>query len=667
MNKNVIKQLYKKEMLDVLRDKKTVIMMLVVPLIIYPLLMVAGVLAMTKITTGMSSQSYKVGFDFEEKTDELMSLITENEESGYHFDVVKAADYGKALLNGELDAFVSTEEKDGKICYVINYMSSSANSGVACDKLAAILDVYSQLETEKLIEKNGLDADSILRPFVIDYADKSTNEESAGSLMGMIIPFMLIVSLLMGTMYPAIDTTAGEKERGTLETILTMPVTNRELITGKFLTVATIGLVSAFLNVISMAGVSVYFYSLASGMVGTGSINMSKFIPAIIIGILCVLAFAIFISAITMCVCAFAKSYKEANNYITPLTLVVMFASFIAFIPNVVLDTHMALVPVANICLLIRDILLFKYDVTIIGIVLLSNIAYGVLSILFLGKIYNSESVLFGDSATNAQIFEKRSNLKKGGVPSVGDLWFVLAITVVLMIYAGGAAQLKLGYFGVLATQLIILGVPLLAAVYTKKDMKKTFSLRGTGFRSIFGAFFMGIGAIFIGLIITAFTSLIFKESAVNVDISTASLMGDSFVKTLLVVAVAPAICEELMFRGYVLSAISGSAGIKRAIIISACIFGAYHMSLVKFFTTAFLGLVIAIVVWKTESIIPGMIMHFLNNSLAVISMYYPDIIGKILPFLNDKLVSPIEIIVVFAVGMATLFLGYVIICKKSK
>ena len=110
--------------------------------------------------------------------------------------------------------------------------------------------------------------------------------------------------------------------------------------------------------------------------------------------------------------------------------LLVMFASFIGFMPNVTLTRNMALVPVANICLLIRDLLAFKFSFSSITIVLFSNVAYGIIAVLVLGKLYNSEAILFGDGTGNVQIFERRSNMIKGGVPSVGDACLVLPVVL---------------------------------------------------------------------------------------------------------------------------------------------------------------------------------------------------------------------------------------------
>ncbi|MBQ8412747.1 MAG: CPBP family intramembrane metalloprotease, partial [Lachnospiraceae bacterium] len=471
----------------------------------------------------------------------------------------------------------------------------------------------------------------------------------------------------MGTMYPAIDTTAGEKERGTLETVLTLPVTNQELFFSKFLTVATIGLASALLNIISMGGIGIYMYNTVLSVSGMSGINVNQFVPAICIALLCVFAFAVFISAISMCVCVFAKSYKEANNYITPLTLVVMFASMVSIVPNVSLTSNMALVPVVNICLLIRDLLVFKYDISIIMLVLISNVIYGMLSVIILGKMYNSEAILFGDGSASLQIFEKRSNMKKGGVPSIGDMVLIIAITIVATIYIGGAIQLKWGYYGVLCTQFIILIIPIFAAWYTKKDIKETFRLRIPRLGYVLGGIMSVVGALLLGMIITGISSYIFKSSATELGESMNAILGDSFIETLLLVAVVPAFCEEIMFRGYVLSSMDKVFKPRNAIIVSGIIFGLYHMNLVQSFTTAFLGIVIGYVAYKSGSIFPGVIMHFINNALACVVMYYPETVKKILPILVKETFTTKDMIIVFVTGFVILTMGILLVKTTSK
>jgi sodium transport system permease protein len=679
MRARVIKSLYKKEMLDVLRDKKTVLMMIVVPIILYPLLFLGGILAMNGISSSMNEKKYRVAFS-DGVNPELVEYFENADSEDYSFEIVKNEDlseyYGtnneddesaeqaildRALQDEKIDVYIMNESESES--YGIYYLSSVTNSSYGADEAGDAIDDYSEAKSREILSDAGMDADYVLEPVKFAFEDKSSSEESAGSLMGSVIPFMLVVSLLMGTMYPAIDTTAGERERGTLETMLTLPITNQELIFGKFLTVATIGVISSVLNLISMGGICIYMYNMIYKVSDNAvSVNLVKFIPAIIVGVLCIFAFAIFISAITMCVCAFARTYKEANNYITPLMLVVMFASFIGLVPNVELNAKLALVPVANICLLIKNMLAFKYSLTTILIVLVSNVAYGIISVLLLGRIYKSEGILFGDSLSGIRIFERRSNIKKNSDISIGDMLLVIAVTVLLVIYAGGAASLDSVTGGIILTQLSIIGVPVLSAWYTRCDMKKSFKLKLPKLRDIPAAVFLMAGTMLLGMIITMISSSVFKSSADSAVETTSTLMSGGFAVSLLLVALLPAVCEEFMFRGYILGALQARFKPAVAILATACIFGLYHMNIVRFFTTAFLGLVLAYVAYKTKSIIPGIIMHFLNNATACLQMYYPEKVAELVPVLARESFGAGEIVLIFAAGLVLFVLGLVML-----
>ncbi len=626
MRPGVIKSLYRKEILDVLRDKRTVIMMVVVPLILYPLIFVLSLTVMSNISTSITTAQYKVALDFT-PDDELTELLKNDsgDRESWTFAVVPVENLQEALDAEEIDAYI--EKTDDS--YTIHYLASVNNSGYAADYLSAVLDRYKESLVRKTLAEAGLDAYQVLSPIKYGFSNDSKGEETAGNLLGMILPFMLVVSLLMGTMYPAIDTTSGERERGTLETLLTLPISNRELIVSKFLAVATIGLASAALNIISMAFVGVYMYRMMLKNTGTGStVAFSRFIPVILVCVLCVLAFAIFISALTMCVTAFAKSYKEANNLITPMMITVMFLSFLSFLPNVSLNSGVALVPVANVCLLIKELLAFKYDLLIIFIVLLSNVVYGALAVMFLSRIYDSEAILFGEEGASVQIFERRRDMRKGGVPAVGDGWLVAIITVIAVIYLGGAAQLKYGYAGLVFQQVIIIGVPLLAVWYTKKDMKKTFALRPVSLKSLVAAVIFGIGGTCFTSLLGDILSKLMVRSAEGLSSLNEELSSFGFVEAFILIAVLPAVCEEFLFRGYIFSAFKSRYRVVNALIISSVLFGLYHMSLIRFFATFILGFINCYAVYKTGSLFAGIMMHFINNSLGVIELYAPGMLN---------------------------------------
>ena len=696
MKSRTIRLLLRKELLDVFRDRKAIIMLFLVPLLIYPLIFFGAFAIMTMVQSSMEEGEYVVLVETEddgalaeeidnyikEKSsdknsekirtisyDEAVKLLTEKPD-GSHSDIVDQ------LMQSEvIDVYVSSEkDASGRMTYHTRYVSSITNSNYGETVVKEILDKLSDRETEELLTEAGLDAKSITHPFDIKRDNIASTEQSAGSLLGTILPFMLVVSLLMGTMYPAIDVTAGEKERGTLETLLTLPVKNYEIILAKFLTVAMMGIISALLNILSMGIMVLYLAKLVSTQLDGFGLDLSgfrfsTFVPAMLVTVLAVLAFSLFISAVTMCITAFAKSYKEANNYITPLTLAVMLTGYIGFIPNIKLTSTVALIPVANICLLIKELLLFKAEMDMVVIVLLSNVFYAMLAIAFLSRIYDSESVLFDEGRAGVQLFQRRSNMTKGGVPTTGDVWFITLFVMLIYIYIGSMLQLKYDMAGVFYSQLLIIGIPLLFAIYTKRSLRKTFSLRPCRPLQFLAAIFLYIGTFLLEGIVSSCISSLFPEKFNETSSALESnLLMDSTLLMFLIIAVTPAICEEMMFRGFIQSGLGSKYKPATTIFLTSLIFGIFHTSMIRLIPTAMLGGCFALLVYYTGSILPGMFFHFFNNSLSVITIKYPGFLEKMLPIIEaDNPTLPGSLVAV-VIGLLMVYAGMTILIKeKSK
>lgn len=715
MKTKAFKLLLKKELLDVFRDKKAIIMMVLVPILLYPLIFFGSMAVMTMIQSNMEEGEYKVAIVASDdgalksavekhnenaKVEAQEKAETESTDQGNSSDdsvsqknsastsangiatdvltLVDApsGDYQEALQNEELDAYVtSSKDSSGKTVYEVYYVSSITNSSYAAGIVRDVVDELSREESKEKIQAAGLDADVIMNPVVYESEDLASSEQSAGSILGMILPFLLVLSLLMGTMYPAIDVTAGEKERGTLETLLTLPVSNREIIFSKFFTVAIIGIISALLNIVSIAFMGIYMIRLMGDAmesmgISFAGIDIGKFIPAIIFTVLAILAFSLFISAVTMCITSLAKSYKEANNYITPLMLVVMLTGYIGFIPNIELTHTMALVPVANICLMIKNLLLFKVEYNLVAVVLMSNVLYAIVAVLILSRIYDSENVLFDEGKFSLKLFERRSNMKKGGVPTTGDAWFMVVFVMFAYLYLGSVLEMKYGFGGIFGIQMIIFVLPLLYVLYTKRSILQTYSFRKTKLMNFVAALFMGCGTMLIGIILTSFVSMLFPTEAEMVSSGLMNeLMSDNELLTFAVVALTPAVCEEMLFRGFLFSAFRGRHKIVVSVLLTAVIFGVYHMSIVRFFTTALLGAALAVIVYYSDSIFPAMMMHAINNGIAVLQMYHPDTMENIFPLFAVEEPGIMESIVVSTMGILLLAAGVAMfkILQKKK
>lgn len=656
--------LYKKEILDILRDKKTILVMILIPLIVYPLLFVGAMSVVSMIASNQQEATYRVAFWQVTEKDAICEVMEqEKEEREYLFQIVEVEQWQDALNNGTIDACVTQEIKNEKVVYHIQYLSSVSSSSTAAGRMMTVLEDYREKLRKDTIRENGLDVETVLYPIHATEVDLSTDEESFGNVIGSILPFLMVVSILMGALYPAIDATAGEKERGTLETLLTLPVSNLQLIISKFLAVSTVASVSAFLNFISVGIIGVFLYqSFSLGGASHMEIDVVSFLPALCLMLLCVIVFAMLMSALCLCICIFAKSFKEAQNYTTPLLLVVMLVSYIGVIPDISLNSTYAVIPIANIVLLVKDIFMFRYNFANLFLVLIINVAYSFLAVLLLSKIYNSESILFGEGGS-VKLFESRANMKKGQMPGIGDVCLLLSVSLLALVYIGSIATTKLGFAGVAVEQLLFLVLTLGFAWYMKADYKRLFSFRVPKIRHLLGGIFLWMGTYAAILLLSIPLAKIFPESASSMEQISQWFQEQSFVSLFFVIAILPAICEELLFRGFLFGTLKNKWNVWIAILVSGIVFGVYHMSIIKAITISFFGFALAYSVYCSGSIFVSMAMHLCNNGLSVIATAYPKQVYKLFPFLAEETLTwewgiGLGIAAVIGIGLGVVLLG---------
>lgn len=627
MRTKIVKQIFKKEMIDILRDKKTIFMMIILPLLLYPILMVGASSIMSMSINKMEQTTVNIAFN-NNPSDNLINILNKtNEDDEAKVNIIKVDDYKEALDNETLDAYVEINENNDIQSYKIYTNSSKNNSYTAEKRIKEALDKYKEEIVEMNLAQEGLDAQKTLEPITYETLDIAKNEEIAGNILGQILPFILIIGVLLGSIYPAIDVMAGEKERGTLETLFTLPISNLELVMGKYMAVSFCAVVTAFLNIISIL-ISIGFMTLTAGIaneMGIPKFDFTQMIFPGIITMICIGLFAMVVSAISMCVCSLAKSFKDAQNYITPVMLIIMIPSYVSMIPNIELDGFTSTIPVVNISLLIKSVLSFKFDLNLIAIVFVSNFAFMILSVLLLSKMFNSEEILFGNNRSFS-FLEKRSNIKKGTMPTISDGAILYAVGLVLLIYVGSLVQLKFKMAGLAITQVMIICLPFLFAYYIKTDFKKTFSLQKVNLKQILGGILIWMGGFVLINLITQITLYLFPQNMeVAEALTDAIIIKDNLVLNLAIVALMPAICEEIFFRGFIFTSFKGKSSSKIAIITSGILFGFMHMDFLRIIPTSILGIIFAYTVYKSESIFIAMILHFINNSIAVLVSHYPN------------------------------------------
>lgn len=666
-----IRTLVKKEVLDILRDKKTLIVMVAVPILLYPAIIIGMVLVMNFVMQSQEDEIHIVAYpkQYEAEVSYFREIYEENkDEIDVPLIFLAVPDEDRETQNNLYDAWISFTQDGQEIHILVQYTSTSHSSGYterALEKLAAIY--REELLAERLAQK-GLPRD-FLYPVTYEAKDSVTVSESAGMSIGGSIGMMLVVTIMLGAFYPAIDATTGEKERGTLETLLTLPVTSFQMIMSKYIAVSLFACVTAVLSLLSL-GVSVLF--LLESALAASTEEILHFDPLLIAGwvpllLLVVIVTALLITAFSMCFCVFAKSFKEANNYITPVMLVVMFASMAAMLPSLQLDYRTALIPIVNVSLLMKQVLAQQMNLGLVGITIGINFCYSVLVIWVLAKMYDSENVLFHDGFQSFRLFEKRSEIKKGTVPGTGDLLLGVVVLFLLIMYLGTAVSVKSVFTGTFVNQLLILLVPLFAVWYMKSDVKMLFSLKIPSVKHCLGGCLLYIGTFSLMLAASGVLIQIFPDSSQNLESSFEEILAQPFLLILLVISLMPAIGEELFFRGFLCGSLRHRHGAFWGILISSLVFGAFHMSLVKLLPTAMLGASFAYIGYVSGSIYIGMFLHFFNNLLSMAASKYPQWMGDYLPVLMKTKPDGRDMAILLAVGLLAGGLGIILLRGKRK
>jgi sodium transport system permease protein len=395
MNLKLVRTIYRKEMLDTLRDRRTLISMILIPLVIFPILIFGMSSLMKERVESTRKSMQKVALIGEEYAPKFVSLL----ESKRIFELVKEKDYLYALKEKKIAMAVEfsqdfekriAQEDSAQITVYLD--EAEFKTEITLEKLNELIDTYrdsvvtSRLKTHQLEKK-------LLKPLGVTHKNVASKEKMGGFILSMFLPYMIIILCITGAMYPAIDLTAGEKERGTMETILSSPASHLEITAGKFLTVLTASVITAVLSTTSMVATLGLGFSQMGQMPQEVQISIQPF--SIVLLLIMILPVACLFSSLLLSLALFAKSYKEAQSYISPLMIVVILPAMASFVPGFELNRITALIPVVNVSLGAKDILVGNFQWGYIGFIFLSTVVYASLSLFVTKRLFDKEEVLF--------------------------------------------------------------------------------------------------------------------------------------------------------------------------------------------------------------------------------------------------------------------------------
>jgi sodium transport system permease protein len=392
---------YQKEMKDTLRDRRALISMIVVPILLMPLLTIGiGVLSAEIVGRAMEEIPKVMILGGGDSPSVTSALRAESD-----IQVIPAdADYAQQIEDKRIRAAVEIPPNfdaslaAGKPSTVTVYdYEGDLKSGIAADRLQKFFrDLRDRTVRDHLAAQRLPDA--LIHPFEIREQNVVSREKVTGAMVGGIVPYFVILLCLTGAIYPAIDLTAGEKERGTMETILSSPVSRTDLVFGKFLTVLTASLATALLAVLSMAvsfgiGKTLLMSLTGAGQASDFTLSINPGSVAAVFAM--VLPLAVLFSAALLAIALCAKSYKEAQSYLQPLTIIVVVPGIVSLLPGVDLNARLALIPILNTSLVSKEILMGTYHWHYIALIFISSCVYAAAALTVAVRLFEREDVLF--------------------------------------------------------------------------------------------------------------------------------------------------------------------------------------------------------------------------------------------------------------------------------
>jgi sodium transport system permease protein len=623
---NVWRVVCAKELRETLRDRRTLLMMVVVPVLLYPVLLIVMEQLFLFGIRNLEAEAARVAVVGEAPAEFLAILEADSAVQVVALDsdpeaAVRSAEVSAVAILNTGPAAEGTRE----VTLLFNGASDRSMRGQG-ELRSAVAEWRDSLLAQRL-EARALPR-SFVRPLAVNDSSIALPEEVGGYALGRFLPLLLVVITLLGAFYPAIDLAAGEKERGTLETLLTAPVPARDIVTGKFVTVALIGITAAALNLTSMI---LTFQTGALQLTSSIGLVVSLPITSVLVIFLTLVPLAVLFGAIFLGIAVGSSSFKEAQSALTPVYMGVLVPAMLPAFPGIDFGPLLAFLPVAGVSFLFRDLMTGQASFSLGCMVLGSTTIYAALALAFAARAFGSERVLFGGGDEAAEVSREGlwarlfGNKPGADVPVPGQSMMLVALVAVLFFWVGIQMQIRLGEPGVIVSQLAVLLLPALAFVFLGGfDPVRTLSLRRPSANGAVGGLVLILGAMPMVWVLSWLQTFVIPipwELLEGMQDFITAESGARLAWLLLMLAVTPALCEEMVFRGVLLGG-TRSMTPWRMVVLNGLVFGTFHLStetVIRFLPSAMLGMVVAWAVWRTGSIFVGMLMHLVNNGTIVL------------------------------------------------
>ena len=394
-----VRTIAKKELVEFVRDWRTIVAILVIPLLMFPVLFILFPLLLASEAAELDSILVDVVVQSDEIPPELTGLLDNASLSLVHeplpeleFLSIPTGDEER-LRNGSVDAVLRLRMNDTVLEYAVLYLSTSEQSLEARSRTFEVLGAWEENETVRRIDAAGLDVDETLDPLrwsgEVSQSDTATSGEQAGMALSLFIPLVLAVWTFSSAIQPSIDMTAGERERGTLEALLGLPCSRMELLMGKWLAVATITGAGVLLQIAGLLFAIGYLAS--SNFISTPSISLT----ALVFLCIAVLLFAVMVVAFELALAMRSHSVKEAGSILGPAVLIILFPALFTQVINLDgIETFWFAIPVVNVLLALRELLMNRVVYVHVAVWLVSSTLYAVGAAYYAARQFKREDIV---------------------------------------------------------------------------------------------------------------------------------------------------------------------------------------------------------------------------------------------------------------------------------
>lgn len=382
----------KKELTELLRDKKTIINSIVLPTLLVPILIFGSIKVTEMIQKSQQEKTIKIGLvNAPEEFLDMVSKDTLNQITTYN----KVEDF-KALIAGETIQTAIVFPQDWKTqmdsleASEVQIFRNGTKDNVN-GRVSSLIEIYSAKLKDERITKLEIPTEK-LTPIVENYIEVGEQKELFGKRIGGFIPYLFILTMWGGCLLAAVDLVTGEKERKTIETTLSLPISKFKVLLGKTIVASLLGFIPALLNLVGLILGLKFIPGIPESL--NMAINEMLSFQSITLILLLLIPFSLFLSGLIIALVAGATSFKEAQSKAAPIIMLIIIPLVLALMPGIELTWSTVLVPVLNIGLGVKEIMAGTIDMVQYAVILVSLIAFAIAAVYFSYKKFSDENAI---------------------------------------------------------------------------------------------------------------------------------------------------------------------------------------------------------------------------------------------------------------------------------